>query len=144
MNLGRNVKVKRLKSFQSAAQTTVTSVEVDTSNYEGALFIVEMGAIDGSAATTTYVRSAAATGMGSAAELEGTIITIADTDDDKILLMDVYRPLEPFLDVIVTRSTSNSEVEGISVLLYGPRKAPPTHDSGTVANATYVAGPDDA
>lgn len=144
MNLGRNVKIKRLKSFQSAAQSDVTSTEVDVSNFEGALFTVAMGAIDGSAETTCFVRSAAATGMASAAELEGTIITIADDDDDKIFVMDVYRPLEPFLDVKVTRATSNSEVENIQVELYGPRKAPTTHDSGTVADATYVAGPDDA
>lgn len=144
MNLGRNVGIKRLKSFQSAAQTTVTSTEVDVSDYEGALFLVSMGEITSGAATTCYVRSAAATGMGSAAELDGTLLTIADDDDDLIQVMDVYRPLEPFLDVIVTRATQNSEVESISVLLYGPRKAPTTHDSGTVADMTVVAGPDDA
>ena len=144
MNLGRNVKIKRLKSFQTDGQGTVTSAEVDVSNFEGALFMVAMGDITSGAATTCYVRSAAATGMGSAAQLDGTLLTIADDDDDLIQVMDVYRPLEPFLDVQVTRATQNSEVEDITVLLYGPRKMPTTHDSGTVADMTVVAGPEDA
>ena len=144
MNLGRNVKIKRLKSFQTDGQGTVTSTEVDTSGFEGALFTVAMGSITSGAATTCYVQSAAATGMGSPSQLDGTLLTIADDDDDLIQVMDVYRPLEPFLQVIVTRATQNSEVENIQVELYGPRKAPTTHDSGTVADMTVVAGPADA
>ncbi len=145
MNLGRNVKIKRLMSFQAAGTgDTLTSTEVDTSNFEGALFLVSMGEIVSGAATTCYVRSAAATGMGSAAQLDGTILTIADGDDDLIQVMDVYRPLEPFLDVEITRLTQNAEVEDVTVILYGPRKSPTTHDSGTVADMTVVAGPEDA
>ncbi len=140
-SLGRNCKVTNVKTFQSAAQSTVTSTRVDMAGYEGVMFIVSMGVIDGSATTTCYVRQDTATGMGGGAQIAGTVITIADDDDDYAFVMDVYRPEERYLDVQVTRTTSNSEVESIVAIQYGARKVPVTHDSSTVADATYVAGP---
>ena len=141
MNLGRNVKVTRIKTFQSNATSTVTSDSVDMTGFEGCVFLVAMGEIITSAATTCYVRQDTATGMGGGVQLTGTVITIADSDDDKILLMDVYRPKEQFLDVKVTRTVQNSEVDSIIAIQYNGRKTPVTYDSSTVASATYVAGP---
>ena len=141
MNLGRNVKVTRIKIFEGTGQGTVTSDELDMTGFEGCVFLVAMGEIVSGAATTCYVRQDTVTGMGGGVQLTGTVITITDSDDDKILLMDVYRPKEQFLDVIVTRTVQNSEVDSITAIQYNGRKTPVTHDSSTVASETYVAGP---
>ncbi len=143
-SLGRNCKVTLINTGEVAGYgDTITSDEIDMAGYEGCLFLVHMGTISGSAATTCYVNQAATTG-GSEARLEGTRITIAEGDDDEIQLMDVYRPEEQFLEVEVTRATANSVIQSIVAIQYGSRKPPVTHDSSTVANATYVAGPDEA
>ena len=141
VSLGRNAKVTLINTGESAAQSTITSDEIDMAGFEGVMFLVHMGTIDGSAATTTFVRQAEATGMGSAATLTGSTHTIADDEDDTIFLTDVYRPLEQFLDVRVTRATSNSVIQSIVAIQYNGRKPPVTHDASTVTAAIYLAGP---
>ena len=141
VSLGRNAKVTLINTGESAAQSTITSDEIDMAGFEGVMFLVHMGTIDGSAVTSTFVRQATATGMGSAATLTGSTHTIADTGDDSIYLTDVYRPLEQFLDVRVSRGTSNSVIQSIVAIQYNGRKPPVTHDASTVANDIYLAGP---
>ena len=144
MNLGKNTKVTLVNNGETAGTGTITSDEIDMTGYEGCLFIVHMGTIVSGAATTCFVRQAIATGMSGGAELSGTIITILDSEDDTVFLMDVYRPAEQFLDVQVTRATQDATIQGITAIQYGPRKAPPTHDASTVSQTTTVAGPDEA
>ncbi len=140
-SLGRNSKVTLINNGETAAQSTITSTEVNMTGFEGCLFIIHMGTITSGAATTTYVRQDTVTGMGTGAQIAGTVHTIADDEDDTVWLIDVYRPREQFLDVQVTRTTQNSVIQSITAIQYGARKPPVTHDASTVTAANYVAGP---
>jgi len=144
VSLGRNAKVTLINNGEVAGQSTITSDELDMAGYEGVLILVHMGTIDGSAVTTTYIRQDTATGMGSAATLTGSTHTIADSGDDSIYLTDLYRPLERFIDVQVTRTTQDSVIQSIVAIQYNNRKPPVTHDASTVSGAIYLAGPSEA
>src|SRR5687767_14358788 len=80
----------------AAGTSDVTSDAVDTAGFEGCLFIVPVGTIASTAVTSIKVQQCDTTG-GSYADLLGTAVTIADTDDDKTFYVDVTRPREQFL-----------------------------------------------
>jgi hypothetical protein len=117
----------------AAAATTITSSAVDTAGFDGCLFIVPLGTIVSGAATSVKVTQCDTTG-GSYADLTGTNQTIADTDDDKLVYVDVVRPQEQFLKLVVSRATQNATIGGIIAILYGRRSL------GTASHGTGVSG----
>lgn len=137
-NLLANVQPLSIKDTQAAGQTTITSDEVDTANCEGVLFIVKFGAIDGSAVTSVKIRQDTVTGMGTAADLLATSVTVIDSDDNKIVLIDVYKPRERFLDLQVLRATQDSVVESILAIRYQLRKTPPSDHATVVAAGSEI------
>ena len=141
VSLGRNSKVTLINNGETAAQSTITSDEIDMAGFEGVLILVHMGTITSGAATTTFIRQDTATGLGSGATLTGSTHTIADTASDTVFLTDLYRPTEQFIDVRVTRATQNSVIQSIVAIQYNGRKPPVTHDASTVTADIYLAGP---
>lgn len=113
----------------AAAATTITSSAVDTAGYDGVLFIVPLGTIVSGAATSIKVQQCDTTG-GSYADLTGTSQTIADTDDDKLVYVDVFQPKEQFLKLVVSRATQNATIGGIIALRYNAGMRPATQGTG--------------
>jgi len=62
--------------------------------------------------------------MGSAADLTGTAIATADDDDDEIFVSDLYRPLERFVRIVVTKDASNAAAESAIYIQYKGKKLP--------------------
>ena len=119
----------------AAGTSAITSSAVDTAGFDGCLFIVPLGTIVASAVTSIKVQQCDTSG-GSYADLTGTNQTIADTDDDKLLYVDVFRPREQFLKLVVSRATQNATIGGIIAVLYNARSRPVTHGSN-VAGETF-------
>lgn len=132
MNLGSNVKLTVVSNAVVAGTTNINCTEIDMLGYEGVLFIVQFGAITAGAATTIKAQQDTATGMGSAADLEGTAVTVADDDDDQAAWIDLYKPRERFVRCVITRATQNSVVESAIAIQYKGKKAPITHDATTI------------
>lgn len=125
--LADQVSIDRVKNGVAAGQTNQTSDTVDTQGWDGVLFMILMGAITAGAATSCKARQGALSNMGDAADLLGTAQTIADSDDNKIFYIDVYKPRERYLDVQVLRATQDSVIDGIVAVKYRGRKFPATH-----------------
>jgi len=117
----------------AAAATAITSSAVDTAGFDGCLFIVPLGTIVSGAATSIKVTQCDTTG-GSYADLLGSNQTIADTDDDKLVYVDIVRPQEQFLKLVVSRATQNATIGGIIAVLYGRRSL------GTASHGSNVSG----
>ena len=132
MNIGKDLKFIRISNAEVAGTTDITSSEVDTMGYDGVVFVTAFGTITSGAVTSVKIQQDTATGMASAADLEGTGRTVADDDDNQIVIHDIYRPRERFLRVIVDRATQNAVVDGIVAILYKGLKKPATNDSSTV------------
>jgi hypothetical protein len=132
-----------LTVFTLAAGTTdVTSQIVDTAGYEGVRFLIGWGAIVGGAVTSIKARQGQLSNMSDAADLTGTAQTIADTDDNKVTIVDIWRPLERYVDLSIDRGTANATIDFILVELYGTRKQPVTQDS-TVQGSEIFASPEE-
>lgn len=121
----------------AAGATNINGTAIDTEGYEGVLFVVQFGAIVGTAVTSIKVQQDTVVGMGSAADLAGTGQTIADTDDDKVFYIDVKRPLEQFVRLVVLRATANATVSAMAYLYRG-RQFPASHGANVAGELHYA------
>lgn len=126
MNLSKNVKVSTAITPTAgvAGTTDINGTTLDMSGFEGVLVLVRMGAITGTAVTSIKMQQGAASNLSDAADLEGTGITVADDDDDQIFMIDLYRPLERYVRVVVDRGTANAVVASAEYLQYGAAEKP--------------------
>lgn len=133
LNLSKNVKISSAVTPTAgvAGTTAIEGSIVDMSGYEGVLMIVRMGAITTNAVTSIKAQQGAAAAMGDAADLEGTSQTIADSDDDEIFYIDIFRPQERYVRLYVSRATQNAVVASAEYIQYGPKAAPVTQPTGT-------------
>lgn len=134
MNLSNKVVTSINHAPIAAGSSDVTDCEVvDMAGYEGARFIVQFGAITSGAATSLKVQQAAAqtssTALTSGADLEGSSITVGDTDDSKLFIIDVYKPRERYLQLHILRATQNAVVDAVLVEQYGAKKLPVTQNA---------------
>lgn len=133
------------KTAVSAGTSDITdATAVDTSGFNGVMFIFAFGAI-----TTGAVTSVKACGLDTSNpatttdDLAGSAITVADSYDDQIVVMDIYRPTTRYVRPWVDRGTQNAVVNSIVAILYDPIKVPVTADSSVAIselNVSPIAG----
>jgi hypothetical protein len=130
------------KTAVAAAATDITdATAVDTAGYSGVRFIFAFGAIVAGAAT-----SVAAAGKATSSptpgtdDIAGSKITVADTADDTIVILDIANPQQRYVRPFVKRATQNATVNCIIAELYGPIKAAVTADA-SVTSQSLLVGP---
>lgn len=145
VQLSKCTKLTRLNVNAAAASTDITpTYDVDMQNFEGCMFVVEMGTITSGAVTSIKIQQSSDDGDTDAySDLEGTSVTVADDDDDLIFWIDIYKPQKRYLRLIVDRGTQNAEVDSILAIQYGPRVQPTTHDATTVGGGECHISPDE-
>lgn len=132
----------RVSNAVAAGQTTINSSAVDLAGYEGVKFYVAFGALVSGAVTAVKAQQSSDNASSDAyADLEGTGITVADDDDNKIAILDVKKSRERYVRCTVTRSTQNATVDGIIAVRYGAKKLPATDDATTVISREVHASP---
>ncbi|MBH0239054.1 hypothetical protein [Methylobrevis albus] len=72
--------------------------------------------------------------LSDAADLAGTAIPIAAADDNKLQVLDIFRPAVRYVRAVVTRGTADAVFDGVFAVQYGPLKGPVTQDA-TVAGS---------
>lgn len=138
-----DIKVVVLADFAASAQTDVVGAGVDmgtNDGFDGVLFIAKLGVIDATSVTTMKAQQDTDVAFGTAADLEGSLATALDSDDEKTLQIDVYRPTKRYVRPVVERGVANSEVAMIAAVLYDARKKP-TIDDLTVAASVVLLSP---
>jgi hypothetical protein len=131
---------QRLSNAVAAGTSAINSSSIDLANTEGAIFRVLFGAITSGAVTS--VKLQASDDNGSAddwTDLEGSAITVADTDDNKIAELDLSKPRKRYARVVVSRATQNSVVDGITAVPYGVRNQPAAQHSTVLGRKVLVS-----
>ena len=108
-------------------------------NFEGVLFIAAFGTLDAGAATGIKVQQGAQANLSDAADLAGTALSMADTDDNKLLMVDVNRPAERYVRAVVTRGTANAVIDGVIAIQYGTRVLPAVQDTSVAGSEAHVS-----
>jgi hypothetical protein len=124
MFLTDEVKITKVSVATAAGVTTIDSSPVDMAGYDGVLFLTTVLAITAGGVQSMKAQQDTAVGMGSAADLIGSGITIADDDDNQSFWLDIRRPLERFVRVRILRATQNSAFGEIYALQYRARVKP--------------------
>jgi hypothetical protein len=118
----------------AGAQTLITSGAVDCLGFSGCCFLVQLGPITGGAETSVKVQQSSDDGDSDAySDVEGSAITVADDDDNKLKYVDVVNPGKRYLKLLVSRGTQDATVGGVLAVLYKSKTFP-------ITQGTNVAG----
>lgn len=97
---------------------TINGTAIDMAGWEGILLIYSFGAITTSAVTTIKAQGGAASDGSDGADLLGTAQSIADTDDNKIAMVDIFNPKQRYIRPVITRATANAVINNVIAILY--------------------------
>ncbi len=139
-----DIKIVRVSNAVAAGTSAANGTAVDMSGYEGVIFLVAFGAIVSGAVTSVKAQQGAASDGSDGADLEGSGVTVADTDDNKIVALDIYRPrqsLGKYVRPVVSRATQNATIDSITAILYNGRNKPVALDSTLVALSKSIGSP---
>lgn len=133
MTVSDSEKVVRVMNSVSAGTSAQTSSAIDTQGFDGVKIYTAFGAITSGAVTSVKVQQSADDGSADAyADLLGTSRSVADDDDNQVVVHEISKPLERYLKVVVSRSTQNAVIDGVIAVLYRASKQPTTDDTSTV------------
>ena len=141
-NVSADEKVVRLSDAVVAGTSLITSSALDTQGYENVKFYTLFGAITSGGVQSVKVQQSSDDGSADAyADLLGTSQSVADTDDNKIVVTEIVKPRERYLKVLVPRATQNAVVDGIVAVLSKARKKATSDDSTTVVGREIHVSP---
>jgi len=140
--LSNATKVTRVLSAVGAGTTTQTSTAIDMAGFDGVRFIVCLGAVT-STGIPAVKGTQADTSAGSPvafADILGSLGTAytASTDDNKVWVLDIYRPARRFVKCVVTRGTANAVIDSIVAEQYGGHVQPKADDATTVLGRKLI------
>lgn len=139
MNLSQNAKVTRVSNAVAAGISDINSSSVDMFagglEYNSVMFSVEFGTITASAVTSVKIQSSDDDSAWS--DVTGSSQTVADTDDNKVFLLDAGKVQSRYLRCVVDRGTANAVVDGILAIQYNGDGAS-THDSSVAGSAISI------
>lgn len=120
------------------------SDRIDMAGYEGVIFVATItDSVATGVATLTVQQNTADSDTGMAA-LAGAVATatcaVNDDLNNELLIVDVYRPRERYVQAVRTSATANIAYGNVIAILYGPRTQPVTDHSSVLASAS-VASP---
>lgn len=115
----------------AAGSSNVNGAILDMSGWEGVLIVVQMEAIVATAVTSIKAQQGDDSGLSDAQDLAGTGQTIADSDDEKTFVFDLYRPTDRYIRLVALRATANATLTA-TYHQYGARKEPATHEATVI------------
>ena len=143
MNISKSIKVTRALNGVAAGTSNQNGSVIDMSGFEGVQFVALFGAITATQVTSLKVQQGNLADGSDMTDLAGSAHTaLADTDGNKCLVTDVFRPQKRYIRCVVKRGTANAVIDGVVALLYSPRVEPVTTDA-TVKSTKLLVSPDE-
>jgi hypothetical protein len=145
MNLLKECSIREVGAPIGAANNTDSNSDIiDMKDYDGVLFVTPVTDSAQNGVATLKVEQDEAnadTGMTAATGASATA-TSAENDDlnDKLLVVDVYRPIERYVQAVRTSSAANIAFGSLIAILYKGRKLPEAEHS-TILDAVMAISP---
>lgn len=135
------VSVERSLNAVAAGVTDQNGTGVDLQGYEGVMFVAAFGTLTATQVTQIKAQQSDDDGSSDAySDLEGTNVgPLADGDSNKLLVLDVYRPLKRYVRCVVDRGTANAVIDDVIAIRYGARAIPTTQPAGVIDSEAHVS-----
>jgi len=143
MNLSPRVKTILNNNAASAGTSTITGSTIDMKGFRGCLVIANLGACTDTAVPWLKVLEGTDSGGSGATAIAGTSAQATASSgnlDNKLVIVDVYRPAYRYLTPQLLRTTANVVLNNIIAILYDPIDEPITA-STTVLTTTALTEP---
>jgi len=141
-NLLKDGLFKPLLDYQAAGTSdTLTSSTLDTAGYDSVCFITKLGAITAPGTVNVKLRQGANSAMSDGADLEDTNIAADSDDDNRLIVHDVHRPRERYMDVQIVRAAGNAVIDSVVAVLYNAKNRPPTQVTTDVVASEFHLSP---
>lgn len=134
-------------AIAAAANTDSNSSRIDTANCEGVIFFTTItDSVQNGVATLKVEQNPADSdaGMAALSGAQADLVSAANDDlNGKVLIVDVYRPRERYVQGVRGSATANIAFGEIYAIKYGHRKLP-VADNPTLGEKAAVASPAEA
>ena len=138
MNVSRGIKFTRVLDAVAAGTSDQNSSSVDMKSFDAVTFVVGFGAITASAVTSIKIQGS--DDDSSFSDLAGTAISVADSDDNKVVLAEINCPQQRYIRCVVDRGTQNAVID-FAVALQSKANAAPVTQSSTVLGSEFHQAP---
>jgi hypothetical protein len=137
MNLIKDINVVRVQNAAAAGTTTLTSSVIDMTGYDGVVYVALLGDVTINSVLTLTAKENTINGT-TGTPTSGPAATYTDADgttaDNKMLVVDEYRPQKRYSYCTLARATANAAVDGIIAIQYRSTKKPSTLDASVIAS----------
>ncbi len=139
MNLSKAIKVSVVSVGDTAAQTELDTSVVDMQGFEGVMFVAVTGDVTASSVLTLTAKGNTANSTSSPAPVTqkatAAVTAGASDSDNKVLMVDVYKPVMRYIFAALTRTAANAVIGPIIAIQYGAGLKPTTQDATVIASA---------
>lgn len=125
LNMSQEAKVSTALDFLAAAAAADRNGAIlDMAGFDAVMVIVKMADIAVGAATSIKMQQDTDSTGATMADLLGTGITIADDDDNQVFIIDLVKPTERYVRVVVDKDAANATNESALYIQYMARDLP--------------------
>lgn len=146
MNLLKNVAIDQVLGYFAAGTTKRTSDILDMAGWDGVCFVAGLGTLIEAGTLDVFVEQNIVNSTSGMARLAGQAahtVTAANALLAKsAIVVDVYRPVERYLQCNITPATQNAVILGIVAIRYSGRVSPPANAG--LLKATQLLEPAEA
>lgn len=140
-NFAHNIKTVRVMNAVAAGTTDQATSWVDTIGAHAVCFTALFGTL-----TATQVTSAlleySADGSTDAGDVAGSATSaLADTDSNKMIQIDLYRPKYRYVRMTIDRGTANAVIDGVIAQVYNFERVPITKDTSVALTPEVLNSP---
>ena len=137
MNISRGIKFTRVLDAVAAGTSDQNSSSVDMKSFDAVTFAVGFGAITASAVPPIKLQGSDDDSAWS--DLAGTAVSVADSDDNKMVLAEINQPQQRYVRCVVDRGTQNAVIDFAVAMQSKANKAPVTQSSTVLGSEFHQA-----
>ncbi len=139
MNLSKSIKVTVVEASAVAGTSELTSDILDMSGFEGVMFLALTGDVTNASVLTLTAKANSTNSVSSPTPVTqkatDAFTASATSADDKVLMVDVYRPPLRYVFATLTRADQNAVIGGIIAIQYCPTTKPTSQHASVIASA---------
>ena len=140
--LSDDCKLVRVADAAAAGTTAVNSDGVSVAGFDGVLFVALFGTLTANQVTQIKAQQSSDDAAADAyTDIEGSeTVAMDDADDNLMCFIDIFRPEEEYVRLVIERATANAVIDGVVAILYRAKDRPIIQDA-TVSEYLQLADP---